>query len=238
MSETFKFKLPLLQAAQAQKHVTVNEALVRLDAAAQMRLVTISNPVPPMAALEGEAYGVPVGAVNAWDGHIGEIAVAANGGWVFLKPAVGWSAWIESQSYQAVFDGADWRPRVVAMTASGASTAQHLIEFDHVITPGTTNLTSVNIEASMLVFGITGRVVSPITGTAVTGWRVGVATSDNRYANGLGLGLNTWFRGQSGSPLTYWNPEPLLLTAEGGAFGGGTVRIVIHGLVLQYPGAV
>jgi len=30
MTETFQFRLPLVEAAQAQKHVTVNEALARL----------------------------------------------------------------------------------------------------------------------------------------------------------------------------------------------------------------
>ena len=39
MAETAKLTLPLLEAAQAQKHVTVNEALVRLDAAAHLTLL-------------------------------------------------------------------------------------------------------------------------------------------------------------------------------------------------------
>ena len=36
MSETSQLKLPLLQTAQAQKHVTVNEALALLDQLVQM----------------------------------------------------------------------------------------------------------------------------------------------------------------------------------------------------------
>ncbi len=36
--ETTQLKLPLLQASQAQKHVTVNAALMRLDGLAQLRL--------------------------------------------------------------------------------------------------------------------------------------------------------------------------------------------------------
>ena len=39
MVETYQFKLPLVQAAQAQKHVSVNEALARLDAAVQLWLI-------------------------------------------------------------------------------------------------------------------------------------------------------------------------------------------------------
>jgi len=61
MVETTQFKLPLVDAAQAQKHVTVNEALARLDTAAQLRLVSISVTVPPVTAGDGVAYYVPSG---------------------------------------------------------------------------------------------------------------------------------------------------------------------------------
>ena len=36
MARTAQLDLPLVMPAQAQKHVTVNEALARLDAAAQL----------------------------------------------------------------------------------------------------------------------------------------------------------------------------------------------------------
>ena len=36
MAKTAQLDLPLVMPAQAQKHVTVNEALARLDAAAQL----------------------------------------------------------------------------------------------------------------------------------------------------------------------------------------------------------
>jgi len=55
MTETNQFQLPLVQASQAQKHVTVNEALARLDAAAQLRLESIVIAVPPVTATDGEA---------------------------------------------------------------------------------------------------------------------------------------------------------------------------------------
>ena len=42
MVKTANLELPLVQAAQAQKHVTVNEALALLDAAAQLRLASIN----------------------------------------------------------------------------------------------------------------------------------------------------------------------------------------------------
>ena len=56
MSNTYQFELPMLQAAQAQKHVTVNEALARVDALAQLRFVSRSVSVPPSSAVDGQAY--------------------------------------------------------------------------------------------------------------------------------------------------------------------------------------
>jgi len=235
MSETFQFNLPLLQAAQAQKHVTVNEALTRLDAVAQLRLVSDTETVPPLSAIEGTAYAVPNGAVNAWDGHIGEIAVFVNGGWVFMTPKTGWKAWIESISDSAVFDGNSWQPRVVAMTASGASMAFHLIEFDHVISPGSNNYTSVLMDESMLVYGITGRVTQEITGSGLTAFQIGVYGIEDRYGASLDPTQGTWIREITNRPYVYGAPKKLLLTPLGGNFDAGEIRIVIHGLLFQFP---
>ena len=47
MSETSRLGLPLVQAAQAQKHVTVNEALLRIDALAQIELLGVDATAPP-----------------------------------------------------------------------------------------------------------------------------------------------------------------------------------------------
>ena len=61
MTETPTLKLPLLQPSQAQKHVTVNEALVLLDGVAQLSLAS-TTVIDPPAVVEGACYGVPSGA--------------------------------------------------------------------------------------------------------------------------------------------------------------------------------
>jgi uncharacterized protein DUF2793 len=228
----------MLDAAQAQKHVTVNEALARLDTAAQLRLVSISVTVPPVTAGDGVAYYVPTGAVNAWDGHIGEVAIFANGGWVFMLPRTGWRAWVEDIERHAFFDGFDWRIEAVSVSAGGAATLHRVSEFDHVIAAGASSTTLTSILNGQQVIGITGRVLSAISGTGLTGWDLGVASSTNRYGSGLGLAKNSWIRGLSSTPVTYWSDTPLVLTSVGGDFSGGTVRLVIHSVQLEYPRAV
>jgi hypothetical protein len=49
MSETANLRLPLVQAAQAQKHVTVNEALLRLDAMSRLLLQSRALAVPSLS---------------------------------------------------------------------------------------------------------------------------------------------------------------------------------------------
>ena len=235
MSETSQFKLPLVAAAQAQKHVTVNEGFARLDAMAQMRLQSVSETVPPVAAADGDAFAVPLGAVNTWDGHSGEVALFANGGWVFLTPLQGWRAWVVDAGTKAVFDGDDWHLNLDRFSPFGAGTFGQIIEFDHVITAGASNVTPEVISDSMLVFGVTGRVVSTISGTGLTGWKLGVSGAEDRYGSGLSLGQGAWVRGMTGQPLTYWGGIPLSLTSVGGDFAAGTVRLAIHGLLLEPP---
>ncbi len=56
MTGTTHLDLPLLAAAQAQKHVTLNEALTRLDAVVQLSVRSRSIANPPASAGEGERW--------------------------------------------------------------------------------------------------------------------------------------------------------------------------------------
>ena len=227
MAETANLSLPLVAAAQAQKHITVNEALARLDGLAQLRLVSRTLTVPP-AALEGTAYGVPSGALNAWAGHGGEVAIFSNGGWVFAQPQAGWRAWIVDEGTPAMHDGSGWVGGAVSASPSGAVSRFEAIELVHPVGSGAVSTTSTFIPANSLVFGVTGRVTDAITGSA-TSWELGVSGSSNRYGSGLGLGAGSYAHGLTGSPLAYYSATALTLTATGGTFGGGgSVTLVAH----------
>jgi hypothetical protein len=238
MAKTAQLELPLVMPAQAQKHVTVNEALARLDAVAQLRVISSMETEPPAAVADGASYLVPVGATGTWSAMAGRIAVRCNGGWVFMAPRAGWRAWDESRGGHQAFDGSGWVPDAVVVSPNGAGTVLKVVEFDHSVTPGATNATAVMIPSQAQVIGVTGRVVGALTGSGLTGWRVGVAGSDSRYGSGLGIGANSYLVGLSGSPVTYYAPTPLLLTAEGGSFAAGTVRLALHLVGLEPPRTV
>ncbi len=234
MSNSPRLALPLLQAAQAQKHVTVNEAFSLVDGVVHLSLVSSIQTTPPGSAPDGDCYGVPVGGVNEWAGQDGRIALMSNGGWVFIQPGMGWQAWVVDMASHAIFDGSDWRSGALAVSPNGAATLQEIIEIDHSLSAGTTSTAVGALAASAMVIGITGRVTTALSGTLST-WRIGVAGSDDRYGSGLGLGLGSWLRGLTSAPVTYYTPTDLILTGESGDFAAGSIRLAIHVLRLDYP---
>lgn len=235
MTDTPELALPLLAPAQAQKHVTVNEALVRLDGLAQLRLQSVTQTTPP-AAIDGQVFFVPAGAVNAWAGQAGSVAVASGGGWIFVPAARGWRAMVLDQGAQAIFDGTEWRIGAATLTANGAALAMKSSEIDVTLTAGASVTTPILFPARAIAFGVTGRVTATITGAA-TSWDLGVTGELQRYGSGLGTAQNSWVNGP-GAPLVYWSPTALEISAQGGNFAGGTIRLVAHYAELALPDPV
>lgn len=233
MTETSHLGLPLLAPAQAQKHVTVNEALTRLDAMVQLRLISTSLATPPSSAVEGDCYGVPMGAVNDWAGREGQLACFTNNGWDFVAPKRGWRAMVLDQGHMALFDGTAWRGGGLSLTPGGAGMAFKSVELVVPITAGPTVTTSPVIPEKSIVFGVTGIVTSAITGT-LGSWSLGVAGDPQLYGNGIGLGVNAAINGP-GTPSVYWADTSLELTADAGDFAGGAVLLALHYAQLSLP---
>lgn len=235
MAETEKFKLPLLDPAQAQKHVTVNEALVKADANLQLTLASQSSLAPPGSPVDGVCYAVPAGATGDWAGQDGMVAHFANGGWSFLAPQPGWRAWVEDEGAVALCFGSAWVPGAVAISPSGAALCHLVVEIDHVVGAGPTSDTTTLIPANAMVYGVTGRVLSVLTGS-LTSWRIGVAGADDRYGSGLGLVAGSYAHGVTSAPQAYYAATALRLTGEGGDFTAGTVRLAVHLAEITVPG--
>lgn len=233
MADTTNLTLPLLAASQAQKHVTVNEALTRLDGMVQLTLRSRSLTTPPATVLEGECFGVPAGAINDWAGHDGEVAQFANGGWVFTSPARGWRAFVSDTGSLDLHDGTGWVAGGQSASPGGAGVQLRTVEADIPISAGPTVATGLVFPPRAIVLGVTGRVTTAITG-ALTDWRAGDAGSDARYGNGLGLALDSWLGGPA-DPFVVWTPTEILLTGNGGDFAAGAVRLAAHYLELGIP---
>ncbi len=235
MSETVKLNLPLLAAAQAQKHVTVNEALSRLDASIQIGVESRMLTEPPLVVTEGEGYLIAPGAEGAWLGHDGRLASFLNGGWQYLDPVRGWEIWVAEEALRLTFDGVYWVENVLAMSSHNAAVRAEVVEIDFTISAaGGFVDTGFVIPSHASVWGVTGRVLEPLTGT-LTDWSLGVAEAVDRYGAAYGLEAGGWLRGITGQPVTYYEPTRLRLTANGGEFETGKVRLAVHLMQFDLP---
>ena len=93
MSQSTNLKLPYLAANQAQKHVTVNEALRLLDAAVQLTVQDAALGAPPGSPADGQAWIVASPASGAWAGWEGDVAYWVDGAWLRLDARPGWRAY-------------------------------------------------------------------------------------------------------------------------------------------------
>lgn len=107
---TTHLALPLLLPEQAQKHVTHNEALQRLDILVQAAVLDAGRSAPPEDPLEGQRHLVGPDPTGAWAGQEGALAAYLGGAWHFLSPRPGWQI-LDLESGQLLcHDGLHWQP--------------------------------------------------------------------------------------------------------------------------------
>lgn len=230
MSETANLGLPLLDAAQAGKSFTMNEALTRIDTLLLLSVRSWTVTTPPASPAEGDRYVVPAGGGGDWTGRDGQLAVRVNGGWDFSAPLPGWRAFVEDEGGEIVFSSGVWS--LLVPPPQPAETIA-LLEFDHVLTPGGAQTTAGVIPAGAILFGVSARVLDLVTGA--TGWSMGVEEAETRYGAGLPVTAGAPVIAATGAPLAYAQALPLKITPEGGAFSGGRLRFRLHFLLLEAP---
>jgi hypothetical protein len=121
---TTKLLLPYILAAQAQKHVTHNEALRLLDGLVQMSVSDRDLTAPPSSPVEGDRYIVAIGATGAtgdWSGWDDDIALFGDGIWFRLPKQVGWRAWVQDEGTLVVWDGTQWFDLSSVVGSDGAN---------------------------------------------------------------------------------------------------------------------
>jgi hypothetical protein len=109
--------LPQLAADQAQKHVTVNEALLGLDALVQLAVLDRDLAAPPGSPAQGARYLVAASPTGAWAGHADHIAAWLDGAWRFFIPGAGWLAWVADEAALLAWNGSAWVDALAAVSA-------------------------------------------------------------------------------------------------------------------------
>lgn len=234
MDDTARIGLPLVQAAQAQKHVTVNAALARIDALLPLVIAGRDLAAPPADAAEGRVWAVPEAATGDWAGQAGRLALAVNGGWEFVTPTRGWTAFLEPEGQLAIHDGTGWRAGALTMSPAGAGLVAGLVEGEHEVGAGSSSTTAIEVPAGAMVIGATAEVLAAITGSA-TGWRLGTTGAPDRFGANIGTAAGSRASTILTATRTYSSASPLILGALGGSFAGGRVRVAVHFLAIAGP---
>lgn len=146
MATTPNLLLPYLEPAQAQKHVTVNESLRRLDASVQVGVLDRDLTAPPPETGDGDRFIVAGPATGAWVGRQNQIAAWQDGAWEFYAPQTGWLAWIEDEQVLAVWDGFEW---IVLVSADQSGAIQNAPKIGINATADDTNRLALSAAASL-----------------------------------------------------------------------------------------
>ena len=237
--------LPFIQAAQAQKHITHNEALRLLDGLTQISVLDRDFAAPPGSPAEGARYIVDNGATGLWAGWDGDVAFYAGGAWLRLPARTGWVVWVQDEARVVVRIGAAWTPLDAAMSllsqaasvevakgAMGSTTGMAVLEQTLSGLSGASVASTIEIPDRSIVLGVSTRVVTAVTGAA--SFDCGVAGETGKFGVALGVAAGSANVGVIG-PQAFSADTPIVLTAQGGSFTSGAVRIAIHHLTLGAP---
>ncbi|MEL6259349.1 MAG: DUF2793 domain-containing protein [Pseudomonadota bacterium] len=152
MSVSPNLSLPFLQPGQAQKHVTLNESLVRLDALVQIGVESRSLQSPPQSPVEGVKYIAASSPEGAWAGMAWQLWAFQDAAWTAFPPMAGWLAWIKDEAALVVWTGTEWGP--AASDTSDFASALSAGAFDRIGVNGavadTTNRASFNVPSMLL----------------------------------------------------------------------------------------
>lgn len=244
MSNSPNLSLPYLSPAQAQKHVTHNEALRALDAVVQLAILDRDLSTPPSSANDGERFIVGAGATGDWAGQEDKVAAFQDGTWLFYAPVEGWLAWVADENALLAWDGTSW------ISAGGSINPAGLVGVN--ATADATNKLSVSSSASLfshegsdhrvkvnkaadtdtasVLFqtGFSGRAEFGLTGD--DDFHMKVSSDGSVWKDAIILSRST---GEIGAPFTALGRANLLINGDfqinQRAFAGGALSSGVYG---------
>jgi Protein of unknown function (DUF2793) len=105
---TPRHRLPMLAAAQAQKELTHNEALILLDAVTSPVVQSIAPAAIPASPSVGQCWIIGMSPSGLWSGQANNLACWTDGGWRFVPAFSEMAVWSVADGMAARFDGSAW----------------------------------------------------------------------------------------------------------------------------------
>ena len=162
-----------------------------------------------------------------------------------LPARIGWRLWVIEEQAMLVRLAAGWVTLDVAMGllvrgastdlaegALGSRTRTAVTEASVTGLSGSNMTTVLTIPAGALVIGVSARVTTAITGA--TGFALGIAGEPAAFGAGFGIGAGSLAQLPI-SPRAFALATPVRVSAEGGSFTGGALRLACHTFSIGAP---
>lgn len=121
MATTTHLGITLLETAQAQKEITINEAFARIDAILNTGIIDKDLATPPGTPLAGDSYIIAADATGDWAGKSFQIAYFDQI-WRFIVPNRGLLLWVNDENVHYIYNGSVWQMIVISTGGSGDMT--------------------------------------------------------------------------------------------------------------------
>lgn len=108
MSGTPRLALPFLSPGQAQKEFTHNEALQTLDFLVAVAVEEPPRQDPPPSPTVGACYIVGDSPTGVWTGKSQAVAGYSTGGWRFIAPLEGMTAYVKASGIWINYRSGSW----------------------------------------------------------------------------------------------------------------------------------
>lgn len=228
MTTTTNLGITLLEQAQAQKEVTINEAFTAFDALINGTVADKDLTAPPASPVTGVAYLVAPSATGAWAGKSTSIAYF-NQVLRFVTPQTGAHIWVADEGAFYAFNGTAWVIQPVGgdmlkSTYDPANVAQQMVGI--AATQTITNKTisgASNTLTMRAASDITGTLPVSNGGTGQTAFTDGQLLIGNTATGSLSKATLT-----AGSNVTITNGNGAITIAASGG-GGGFAPMVCEG---------
>jgi hypothetical protein len=125
MTTTPHLNISLVEQSQAQKEVTINTALSRIDALMNSGAISRTTSTPPGSPAAGDVYIIGPAATGAWAGLEDSIAYY-DSGWKFITPLEGMTLWVNDEDVQYIYDGSTWQSQAIVVYTPLTGTAHTL----------------------------------------------------------------------------------------------------------------
>jgi hypothetical protein len=152
---------------------------------------------------------------------------------MFYQPQTGWRCWVIDEAALYIHNDPNWVPFATGATGLstvlnvggyGATTKFELLE-EELVLSGSSVDSTVMIPQRAIVFAVTTRTTQVVTGAS--SYDCGIVGEIDKYGGLLSIAEGSVNSGVTG-PTAYYADTPVRISANGGSFTGGMVRLSIH----------